>query len=296
VTGGKDAFPYDEGKHLIVALKQFVVADESGTHEGSVYCIVGGYRGSPGQWDIFSRNWRAVLQKYGVPEFHSNVFFNRKRITDPRKNPYLDWSDQKAGDYLGELLKVISERRIYPVGCAVDVRDFESCSYGERCVLAGYNPRPSRRKSQRPAPYHVAFRLMLHDATETTHPDTALHFKFALQEQYKQRALEAFNLTKELGKTGREHQLRSIRFESPTDWPGLQAADLLMHHWYYCSVWLWAGKKLTRQNVAIMNVLTHKRNHMPFCNAAGIDRLFADAGISPESRQQLKRVKEPARY
>lgn len=278
-----------------MALKQFVLADESGTHEGSIYCIVGGYRGSPGQWDIFKRNWQAVLRKYGVAEFHSNVFFNRKRITDPDKNPYLKWSDQKADEYLNELLKVISGRRIYPVGCAVNVRDFENCSYGERCVLAGYEPTLSRRKSQRPAPYHVAFRHMLADAITMTHPDTALHFTFALQREYKQRALEAYDLLKELGKSGREDQLSGIGFETPTDWPGLQAADLLTHHWYHCSVRSLEGKRITKKNVGIMNVLTHKRNEMPLLNAAAIDRVFAAVGISLESRQQLKRVKEPVR-
>jgi hypothetical protein len=295
VSGGRSAFPYHEGKHLIVALKQFVLADESGAHEDSIYCIVGGYRGSPGQWDIFNTGWRAVLQKYGVTEFHSNVFFNRKRITSPEKNPYLKWTDQKADEYLGELLKVINGRRIYPVGCAVDVRDFENCSYGERCVLVGYEPTPSHRKSQRPAPYHAAFRHMLADAIMMTQPDTALHFTFALQKEYKQRALEAYTLLKKLGKSGREDQLRGIAFETPTDWPGLQAADLLMHHWYYCWVQLWKGKRLSSKNVAIMNVLTHKRNDMPLLNAAAIDRAFAAVGISLENRQQLKRVKEPVR-
>ena len=295
LAGSKGAFPYHEGKHLIMALKQFVMADESGIHEGSIYCIVGGYRGSPGQWEIFNRAWQIVLQKYRVAEFHSNVFFNRKRITNPDKNPYLKWSDQKADEYLGELLKVISGRRIYPVGCAVNVRDFENCSYGERCVLAGYEPILSRRKSQRPAPYHAAFRHALGDAIMMTHPDTALHFMFALQQEYKQRALEAYGLLKELDTSGRAGQLRGIEFETPTDWPGLQAADLLTHHWYYCSVRFLEGKGISKKNFAIMNVLTHKRNDMPLINAASIDRQFAAVGISPEAREQLKKVKEPVR-
>jgi hypothetical protein len=276
-----------------VALKQFVLADESGTHDGSAYCIVAGYRGSPGQWDKFNKSWRAILQEYGVPVFHSKVFFNRKRITNPKKNPYFKWSDGKANEFLGKLLGVISKQRIYPVGCSVSVHDFESYSYGERCVLVGYQPTLSRRKSQRPAPYHLAFRLMLRDAVATTRPDTALHFKLALQEQYQQRAHEAFMLTKNIGESGREHQLRGIAFEEPIDWPGLQAADLFAHHWYNSFIRLEAGKGLNKQNIATMNVLTHRRNDMPLCDTRGIEALFADAGISAHQRQRLQAEREP---
>lgn len=279
---------------MIVALRQFVLADESGTHEGSAYCIVAGYRGSPGQWDIFNKNWRGVLEEYGVPEFHSNVFFNRKRITDPNKNPYFRWSDQKAGEFLGDLLEVISKRRIYPVGCSVNVRDFGTYSYGERCVLVGYQPTRSARKSRRPAPYHLAFRLMLLDAKDRTHPDTALHFILALQEQYQQRALEAFWLTKSYADSLQMRQLRGIAFEEPTDCLGLQAADLLARHWYNCSIRIWAGKGLNRQNIQTMNILTHKRNDMPHCDAGGMEALFANAGISAHERHWLQVVGEPA--
>ena len=278
-----------------MALRQFVLADESGTHEGSDYCIVAGYRGSPRQWDIFNRDWRNVLKNYGVPVFHSSVFFNRKRITDPNKNPYTKWPDGKAEAFLGELLQAISRRRMYPVGCSVNVRDFESYSYGERCVLAGYEAPRSGRKSQRPAPYHLAFRIMLLDSVEQTTPETALHFLFALQKQYQQRALEAFALTKHYAANFQAGQLKGIGFEEPVDWPGLQAADLLARHWYNCSVRIWSGKGLNRENVRTMNILTHKRNDMPHCDAGGMERLFANAGISAGDRKLLQAVREPTR-
>jgi hypothetical protein len=278
-----------------VAVKQFVLADESGTHEDSAYCIVAGYRGSPGHWEIFNKEWRGILQRYDVPVFHSNVFFNRKRITNPKKNPYLDWPSEKADKFLGELLGAISRRRVYPVGCSVNTHDFGSCSYGERCVLAGYQPTRSGRKSQRPAPYHLAFREMLLDAVDQTHSNAALHFIVALQEQYQRRAVEAFWLTKKYAADFQSNQLRGIAFEEPVHWPGLQAADLLARHWYNCSIRIWAGRGLNKENISTMNILTHKRADMPHCDAAGIERMFAYAGVSEHDREVLRTVREPRR-
>jgi Protein of unknown function (DUF3800) len=276
-----------------MALKQFVYADESGTHDGSAYCLVAGFRGSPGQWDKFNKDWRAVLLNHRVPEFHSKIFYHRKVIKDSSKNPYINWPDAKADQFLGQLLKAITARGIHPVGCAVNVADFESYTYGERCVLAGYETQQSRRKTQRPVPYHLAFRTMLGDAMLNTHPDTALHFIFALQEDYQQRALEVYQRTKELGQSGRENQLRGIGFETPADWPGLQAADLLAHHWYNSFVRTLLGRGLNRQNIMTMNILTHKRREMPTCNKAGMERLFADVGTTGDRRRRLQAVKEP---
>jgi len=228
---------------------------------------------------------------YRILEFHSNVFFNRKRIKNPKKNPYLNWSDGKAKEFLGKLLKVISQRRIYPVCCAVNVKVFESYSYGERCTVAGYETTPSHRRTQRPAPYHVAFRLMIGDAAEKVHPDTALHFTFADQADYKERAIEVYDRTREYGHPNIRRHLKGIAFEPPIDWPGLQAADLFVNRWYNSLVQTESGRSLSRENQIIMNILTHKRRDIILLDAAGIERLFAE--ISPEARRRLRAVQEP---
>ena len=293
VEGSKGTFPYHEGKHLIVALRQFVYVDESGTHDGSTRCLVAGYRGSPGQWKIFNKEWRAVLRRYGLPDFHSKVFFNRKIIPNPKKNPYLRWSDDKATDFLGELLMVIRHRRIHPVGCAVDIPAFEAYSYGERCVLVGYRTEKSRRKGRaRPAPYHLAFRLMIGDALEGTHPDTDVHFVVAETEEYTQRAYESYRLTKEYGRTGRQTQLKSFASASAADVPSLQAADLFARQWYNTLV---RGQaRLNKENIQVMTQLTHRRRNMPVCDVPAIERLFDDAGITMATRERLRLIVEPS--
>lgn len=235
VVGSRGQFPYHEGRHLLVGLKQFALVDESGIHTEAEVCLVGGYRASPVQWKRFNANWSGVLGRYNIRVFHSNVFFNRKRIRNPKKNPYLKWTDAKANDFLGELLSVIHGQRIHPIGGSVKVPDFQSFPFHVRCDLAGYSSGPSRRKHRQPAPYHFAFKVMIGDALKGTHPDTAMHFIAAEQREYEQRASEVHARLKNLQGVDQSRQLRGIAFEAPCDFPGLQAADLFAWHWHACA-------------------------------------------------------------
>jgi hypothetical protein len=271
-----------------VAVREFVWTDESGTHSGSAWCVVAGYRASPGQWKRFDAEWRAVLNQYGVGAFHSKQYFNRKVITDPKRNPYLNWPDKKAASYFGDLLGVIKGRKIYPVGCAVDVRAFEAYSYRERCILAGYLSKASRRKSRDPVPYHLAFRMVLADAIKTAAPGTELHIVIAEQTEYQQRAGEAYTLTKQLGLDPRVQQLKSFGMRDPKEKPALQAADLLAGRWYNFLVR--GRQRLNRENVIAMNVLTHKRPDMPKCDGASMERAFVDLGLTEDDRRLLRQA------
>lgn len=284
--GSRSAYPDDEGRHLIVALRELVWTDESGTHSGSAWCVIAGHRASPRQWKRFDADWRAVLNLYGVSVFHSKEYFNRKVIADPKRNPYLNWSEKRATSYFGDLLEVVRKHKIYPVGCAVDVRAFESYSYRERCVLAGYISKASRRKSRDPVPYHLAFRLTLTDAIETAAPNTELHIIIAEQTEYQQRAGEAYTLAKRWSLDRRVEQLKSFGMRNPKDEPALQVADLLAGRWYN---FLLRGRgHLNRENVTAMNILTHKRRDMPICDGPSIERMFADVGVTEADRKVLR--------
>ena len=182
-----------DGKHLVVAARTFVRADETGIHPGATVCVVGGYLGSPAQWRLFDSEWRAVLRRSRIDCFHGKIFFHRKKIKDKKKNPYLNWSDRRAQDFLSSLLGTIDKRGIYPVGGAVDVPAFESFTYGEQCALAGYWTKRGIRKTSAPVPYHLAFRAMLVDAADASDPKTDLHFVIAEQRDYRHRALSAYS-------------------------------------------------------------------------------------------------------
>ena len=125
-VGSKGDYPHDEGRHLIVVVKEFVYADEAGTHENATYCLVAGYRASPRQWKKFKEEWQVALKDAGVSVFHANVFFNRTINKDPEENAYLRWSAAKAEKFLQQLLDIIHKRQIHPVGCALHIPAFRA--------------------------------------------------------------------------------------------------------------------------------------------------------------------------
>jgi len=271
-----------------MALRGFIYADESGTDRAAPVCVVGGFRGSPGQWKIFRSEWRAVLARptYRIKYFHANEFFNRHRIPNRKSNPYLGWSEAKAAALLGELLMVIRRRKIYPIGCAVNVKDFHALGHDERCVLAGYlAEKHVRRQNRKPAAYHLAFRVAIEDAAQDVRPDTELHYVFAEQEQYKQRAMECWQLTKEYNKP-LAPRLKSIAFQSPEHEPALQAADLYVRAWY--NTFVRGQHRLNRENALTMDMLTHKRADMLYADASGMERAFQDAGITDAWRLESR--------
>jgi hypothetical protein len=110
-----------------------VYVDESGTHEGSKFCVVAGYRGSEQQWKDFQRRWAADGCQ---TELHATQFFRR----DPRGHrlpPYDGWDDAKATGYLDCRMDAINRTNIFPVGAIIDVNYFSSLNENERRHLTG---------------------------------------------------------------------------------------------------------------------------------------------------------------
>ncbi|HUG12479.1 MAG TPA: DUF3800 domain-containing protein [Opitutaceae bacterium] len=265
-----------------MALRKFIYADESGTHGTGPFCLVAGYRGSPGQWKEFRKEWAAILRKpdYRIKEFHSNVFFTRHSLPDER-NPYRKWTDERANRFIGELIMVIRHRNIYPIGAAIELRDWNKTALEIRQLLAGYMSDETMRKGKpKSAPYLVAFKVILEDAAFETDPDTQLHFLFARQQEYQKRADEAFHIWKERGPGGR--QAREIAWDYPIHWPQLQAADLLAYQW---NNWLSRGDlNISRQNRLLMEQLTDKRDNMLVLDEGGIERQCAVLLAEMENR------------
>jgi hypothetical protein len=241
-------------------------------------------------WATMNAKWSRVLCTYKVPVFHSNVFFNRKKIKNPKKNPYHGWSDRKANDFLGELLKIVSgQRKLTRLVAAIRVADFEQYSYMEKCAVAGHIATPAIRKSRDPMPYHLVFRLLLNLAASTSTPDTKLHFMVADQEEYRQRALDSWALTKALGTGGWEHKLESIEFEEPIHQAGLQVADLL--GWQLYNSWTRrdAGEAVSRQNISAMNVLNRRIGPVMAFTRTDMEA-WINLCITPEDREFLRNL------
>lgn len=261
----------------------FAYADESGIQDGATHCVVSGYIGSPRQWKILIRDWSDVLQQHGISEFHASPFFARKRV--PRKkNPYRDWSDQQAEQFLDKLISVINQRHLYPIGGAVDITAFNSFTVGERRFLTfGVFKNSKWKSSGAPSrPYQLAFGTLLLEACEKASNSAKVHFVFD-QSKESPLAIQTFNQIKD----GQRHKvwehLGSVTFADRRQTIGLQAADLLTHCWY--AFWLY-GYKLDQERAMAMEKLTQKRDQMKQWNQWRMEELLAKA--PSEERAQWK--------
>ena len=227
-----------------MATSEWVYTDESGTQdpERANYCIVGGYRGTPSQWDTFASGWNAVLTRRGVVgAFHADEYFNRRNWSRRKPNQFVGWDDNDATLLLDGLVKVIAGRRLDALGYALDARDFNALPYWQRCALVAYIPphlfpaSVKRHRIRRPEAWMLAYQVTLNSAVKNASKDAEVHFRIARHEQYGPRAEEHFWALKEaLTQGGNPDALKfaDIAQRTPESEPAIQAADLLCYLWF----------------------------------------------------------------
>ena len=286
-TGSKAPFPHHEGRHLFVVV-EWVFGDEAGIDDGSPYCIVGGYRASHIQWRRFDKEWNEVVlspQFKTDKGFHAVDFHNRHLASDPEKNPYANWSEKRARDYIAALTKVIRTRKIDVVAGVVNVADFKSFEWGEQCALVNYEPGVSVPNVDDPAPYHLAFRLMVEESINNVPQTTEIHFRMDQQRELQQRAVDGFDWTKRWGLGGGVPNLGDLQFTKQEKSPGVQAADLLVSEWLAT---LRYGPNLSTERRAVMDALTHKRDWLWDCDRPAMERMLA---MLPPSHRDFVRTR-----
>lgn len=205
--------------------------DESGTEADPAYCVIAGYIASPEIWRSFDDTWRAILGP--IPEFHSTQFFSRKNAKGSQTNPYVDWDDGKAFEFLRKLVDAIRDHGMLPVRGAVDVADFKSFGFTQRQVLTQARVTPAGRVAGSGSPnkpYHLAFIYTLDQATAIAGPDDLVHFIFDETDEAP-LALQNFTRYRENRDHPKWKKLGRLAFASSAKEPGLQAADLHAHLW-----------------------------------------------------------------
>ncbi len=65
--------------------------DDSGSHDSSHNCVVGGYWGGVNKWRCLEREWNATLSDFEIEEFKARTFF--RRVNGKRVAPYSDWTE-----------------------------------------------------------------------------------------------------------------------------------------------------------------------------------------------------------
>jgi hypothetical protein len=115
-------------ERLFVILKVYFDESESFDADGHPKVIVvGGYIAIKDEWRKFTDEWRAVLDRNGIKNFHFHQFHAK---TDAVDNPYHGWADEQRDEYFYDLAMVLSERLV-PVGGNYDAK-----THGELSILS----------------------------------------------------------------------------------------------------------------------------------------------------------------
>lgn len=215
--------------------------DESGIHEGAQVCVVCGFFGGENQWKKADRQWKEILDRYGIAEFHSKDFWGRDEKSQ-RVGAYKSWSDDKANKFLSSLVGVVETNVVYPVSSAIVVPDFYSSSHDERRFLTGglYFKNKFRSSGAPSKPYFVPFQHCITESAKYCKPGIQINYYFDFNKEFKNYAVDLYSMLKNLAAAQRDpisKALGNIEFPTGLQAPALQTADLLAYQTYqYCKV------------------------------------------------------------
>lgn len=281
-----------------MATHEHIYTDESGTHADARYCLIAGYRGSPGQWRRFNQEWRRVLAEHRVENaFHADPFWNRKHWSRSESNQFVDWSEKRAVALMDDIVEIIRSHRIHALGGAVPVADFKALSYQDQCLLVNYVPphlipELKRVRIRNPEPYMLAH-LMLMTAALNESSTTLFHFKIARHQQYGPRAEEAWRALKSAlsgADESRARQMQGIEQLEPSSTPALQAADLLAYLWFR-SMQLGGDRFMPPRERSAFQVIRRKDNALHWGGSEHLQMLLNVH--DPEVRAHFQSIRPP---
>lgn len=289
--GSRWKWPYDHGKHLIMALELLAYADEAGDVT-KPYCVVAGFIASPRQWKRFEASWKKALSEYGVPDFHAKDFFSRKNQGEGA-NYYRDWPEQRAGGFLRSLRDAISSHRVHPIAVAVDVTAFKSFSDGERRMLTGgaYNNGRWTRMGNPRRPYYLALRGLFEDAAKHIQHGAMVHFILDQNPHVEGAARLIFKRICEIGKEGWHQdwaklQAGRLMFANRKVEVGLQAADLHAHIVY--NYWTRPHAIFPEDRLVALQTIARKRPYVYLWDKKHMEDHLNK--LPPEERARIKGV------
>lgn len=185
--------------------------DESGHARDPRACIVGiaGLVAPARRWETFESDWRLLLSKHTVSEFHMKDFAHSR-------GEFRKWSEFKRRGFLQAALDVIVSTKAAPLGCMVDLHAFRQLD--ERAQRAFRDP------------YYMALQFCLQASLDYAKREPVtdkINIVFDRAEEFLKSAgtlTEAFINHDPLG-----HRVGSYGFAKTSEMVPLQAADLVAY-------------------------------------------------------------------
>ena len=179
--------------------------DESGTHKGSPFMLLGGHASTFGKWNAFDIAWQRALKRVGLSHFHA---------TD-------HWGTDIGERFGPEIVKLTKKHLLF--GCVIRLNKDDY----ERHYIAGLRP----RKPQLDTMYGVSFRYLvsfLLTRLPTLLDRSDVTFNIVL-EAGAHGSKDADRITTELRKQLPTETVMfgGVTFKDKKRFPGLQVADAL---------------------------------------------------------------------
>ena len=204
--------------------------DDSGTHTNdSPVCVAAGYFGGTHYWKQFDLDWERAVKSRGLDEFHANKFW-AGGLGGKSVGKYADWTKADCESFLEELLGIIGRCRIWPVGSAVVVADWNALTLNERSHLSGavFENGEYQKGGAPTKPYFMAFLFAIQSIAR--HCDDGHTVDFVVDESKELNGYaQSYFQEMKMSKYPHADKLRTIQSGDSKVLPGLQAADLLAY-------------------------------------------------------------------
>jgi hypothetical protein len=247
--------------------------DEAGIHEGAKICCVAGYFGGVNQWKRFERQWKRIIDREGIEEFHAKQFWGKDKNGN-RVGPYKRWDDRRAAKFQNDLVEVIRGCRIFPFSAAVVTDDWKVLPEDERRWLTGAFLQGGKYKTTGAPnkPYYLPFGFCIQTAARYCKPGLRIDYSFDLNNAYRGYSTTYYAYMKQWN-IYREY-LGEIAFPTSKDALPLQAADLLAFHSCRYSVKALKGQNPLHRNSVLGKIVERtrdKQNDSKLFNRFGLD-------------------------
>jgi len=216
--------------HDVTVFAMFkVYLDEAGIEKGSEIVTVAGVAMTLLRLSLFSAKWSEIIKAAGITEFKAKNFFYCDR-RGRRGGEFGKWSEDKAQDFLGALLRLIKAANPVRVGTSMVVADFNVLSERARRYLTGAKYNPWKDKLTTPGapntPFHVPMQYTVLQAAKERPKRELAHFVCDRHDHYAGYVVQRFN---EIAARHPKAGLGDIVHSESHKVAALQAADLLCY-------------------------------------------------------------------
>lgn len=98
--------------------------DDSGTHRGSDIVVWAGFLATEERWTAFEKDWRDLLETYGISAFH--IYDCTHGTGD-----FDGWCQGKRDAAIYDFREIILTHNLLGIGCAASVKDWDDLVIGE---------------------------------------------------------------------------------------------------------------------------------------------------------------------